>query len=245
MRNNIRIAQTLIRFSSLIQLMQVAVVAGGNEIREKRLKKAIKKVGLKISGKPDVVISYGGDGTILISEHKFPGIPKLVIKDSEICHKCEYKDDDIEALLTKLKRKKYEKVYEKKLQHGKLRALNEFHLHNANPNTAIRFSAKVDGEIVANIIGDGAIVCTAFGSGGYYLSAGGKVFKRGTGFILNNPHNTKRKAKVLDEDSTVVFKVQRGPALLCHDNVKCINIKEGQRIEIKRSQDKTCFIKLI
>jgi NAD kinase len=225
--------------------MQVALVAGSSENREKRLMKAVKKVGLKISRKPDVVISYGGDGTILMSEHRFPGVPKLVIKDSEICHKCEYRDDDIEGLLTKLKKKEYEKTYERKLQCGKLRALNEFHLHNANPSTAIRFSTKINGKVIVNIIGDGAIVCTAFGSGGYYLSAGGRTFKKGTGFILNNPHNTKRKARILDEDSAIVFRVQRGPALLCYDNVGCLAIGEGERVEIRRSKDKACFIKLL
>ena len=33
---------------------------------------------------PEFVISYGGDGTLLKSEHKYPSIPKLFLRNSLI-----------------------------------------------------------------------------------------------------------------------------------------------------------------
>ena len=38
---------------------------------------------------PDAVISFGGDGTILLSERLFPGVPKLNVRDRGDCMSCE------------------------------------------------------------------------------------------------------------------------------------------------------------
>ena len=37
-----------------------------------------------VESDPDLVISYGGDGIFLIAERIFPGVPKILIRDSEI-----------------------------------------------------------------------------------------------------------------------------------------------------------------
>src|SRR3989344_7279603 len=52
------------------------------------IKPLIIKAGFEIvKSKPDFVISYGGDGTLMQSEHEFPGIPKIILKGSLICKK--------------------------------------------------------------------------------------------------------------------------------------------------------------
>ncbi len=222
--------------------MKVAVVTGRNEGGSETVKHLLRKVGLKVSRKPDVVLSYGGDGTLLLAERTFPDVPKLVIKDSRVCHKCDYEISTLEQLLQRLKKKDFKKIYVMKLQCGDKVALNEFQLHNANPTTAIRFSTDVRGETHTNIIADGAIICTPFGSSGYYLSAGGKRFEKGIGFTLNNPHNAERKARVLDEDSTVTMTLQRGPALLCYDNAECVEVREGESFTVTKSKERACFL---
>lgn len=219
--------------------MKVAVVAPR---KEAEIMSMVKNFGFKTSKKPDVVISYGGDGTLLFAERIFPDVPKLVIKDSRVCHKCDYEISMLEQLLQRLKKKDFKKIYVMKLQCGDRVALNEFQLHNTNPTTAIRFSTEVGGKMRTNIIADGAIVCTPFGSSGYYLSAGGKRFEKGIGFILNNPHNAERGADVLAEDVNVTLTLQRGPALLCYDNAKCLEVKEGERFTVTKSKEKACFL---
>ena len=37
---------------------------------------------------PEVVITYGGDGTLVKSEEMYPGILKIVLRNSLICKKC-------------------------------------------------------------------------------------------------------------------------------------------------------------
>lgn len=214
--------------------MKVAVIARHDE---EEVKSALRKAGLKLSRTPDAVISYGGDGTLLFAEKKFPGVPKAVIKDSHVCNKCKYNKSELEDIIARLKKNEFSTVRVRKLQCGGLLAMNEFQLHNADPTRAVRFSVNINGETKANIIGDGAIICTPFGSTGYYKSAGGKPFKSGIGFVLNNPHNSGRWAAVLPEDSEITINVERGPALLCHDNAGCAEFGDGESVTIRMSKE--------
>src|SRR3990167_7079058 len=51
--------------------------------------KLLKKYNLKLDNKnPDAVISYGGDGTLLIAERLYPLVPKLPLKHKSIGSKC-------------------------------------------------------------------------------------------------------------------------------------------------------------
>src|SRR3989344_1002650 len=38
--------------------------------------------------KPDFVVCYGGDGTILYAERLYPGIPKIAFRNNSICKQC-------------------------------------------------------------------------------------------------------------------------------------------------------------
>ena len=50
------------------------------------VKKNLATAGFELVKKnPDFIICYGGDGTVLFSERKFPGVPKLIIKSSRAC----------------------------------------------------------------------------------------------------------------------------------------------------------------
>jgi NAD kinase len=52
---------------------------------------------------PDFVVCFGGDGTVLFGERCFPGVPKLVVKTSRVCRKCDYTVDKLSDLLPKIK----------------------------------------------------------------------------------------------------------------------------------------------
>src|ERR1035437_9622135 len=43
---------------------------------------------------PEVVISYGGDGTLLGAEREWPGVPKVALRDSERCELCSHESND-------------------------------------------------------------------------------------------------------------------------------------------------------
>ena len=196
---------------------------------------------------PDFVVCYGGDGTVLFSERKFPGVPKLIIKTSRACRMYDYKLDDLHGLLSRIKAGDYQIHSEMKLETvakgERLVGLNEIQVHLKLPIYAVRFSLSADGKEYDELIGDGVIVATPFGSTAYYKATGGKSFKKGIGVSFNNLHNADTKGFVLHEDTAVKLTITRGPAwLLADNNENFVDLDAGDAVTIKKSESVANFI---
>lgn len=199
----------------------------------KSIEGLVKKHGFSlVEDRPDVIISYGGDGTLLHGEIHYPGIPKLPIRDSLFCHKCPAHQD--EALLTKLKNhelhlQEYTKL-ETKYQNKTLLALNDFVIRNEQPIHAIRF--RIDHTFY---IGDGIVVATPFGSTAYFKSVTGKSFISGFGLAFNN--TTEKESPIyLNTNGDINFQLARGKATLSFDNnPDVLQISEGSELIFKLS----------
>ncbi|MBD3155331.1 MAG: hypothetical protein GF368_01605 [Candidatus Aenigmarchaeota archaeon] len=204
------------------------------------LKEDIEKYGFQYSEKkPNIIISIGGDGTYLRSERKWPGIPKLIVKDSSVCVKCE--TDDLGKALEKIKKKDYkikENIkLETNIKRKKLKCVNEFSFRNRYATTALRFYLWVNGDRTDEIIGDGLIFATPFGSTAYYKSVGGEEFEKGIGIGFNNP-TVRMKDLVVKEDSKIEFKINRGDAVFNADNnPRIISLENGDIIRVKKSKE--------
>jgi NAD+ kinase len=204
--------------------------------------------------KPDYVISYGGDGTILFSEKKYPGIPKITLRSSEGGSKCNYNEFDLEDVLFKIDDNDFDIREELKLeaifQNKSYLALNEVQLHNELPIKAVRFSVEIieskesdDKILYDNIIGDGVIIATPFGSSAYYTSVGGEKFNDGIGIALNNPFNCKQKPIVTSKDSNILIKIIRDTGLLMSDNDdKFVKLKEGDEVLVQEAPYPAKFV---
>lgn len=196
---------------------------------------------------PDFIICYGGDGTVLFSEREFPEIPKLILKTSRICRDYDYNISDLKDILIKIKEGHFQIHTEMKLETitkgDTLVALNEIQIHLKLPIYAIRFSLSVDEKKFEQLIGDGVIVATPFGSTAYYKATGGESFKKGIGISFNNLHNKNSKGFVVPEDSVVTLEVTRGPAwLLADNNERFIELDAGDIFTIKKSKSVANFI---
>ncbi len=196
---------------------------------------------------PDFVVCYGGDGTVLFGERVFPEVPKLIIKTSQTCRKYDYTLDELKDVLSKIREGDYclhEKMkLETEAKGRKLVGLNEIQIHPKLPTQAVRFSLSVDGKECKDLIGDGVIVATAFGSTGYYRATGGKSFAEGIGISFNNLHNSNMESFVVPEYSTVKLTVIRGPAwLLADNNENLIGLLAGDAVTIRKSGSTANFI---
>lgn len=194
----------------------------------------VKEAGFKIvRSNPDVVISFGGDGTLLSAERQYPAVPKLPIRNSRICNKCLKHTDA--TVLRKLKKNTLKFKKEQKLQAkilGKdFYALNDFVIRNQDAIHAIRFNVNDK-----FYIGDGIVLSTPFGSTGYFKSITGKTFSTNFALAFNNTIQ-KVPPKFLKKDDQVTFKLVRGKAALTFDNSPDIYIiPEGMQLTFKLSQ---------
>ncbi|HDQ05404.1 MAG TPA: NAD(+)/NADH kinase [Candidatus Bathyarchaeota archaeon] len=212
------------------------------------VRKVLAREGFEVVDEdPDFVVCYGGDGTVLFGERTFPEVPKLIIKTSRKCRMYDYSLKDLKALLSKIKAGDYQIHSEMKLEteaKGKrLVGLNEIQIHPKLPIQAVRLSLSVDGKDCKDLVGDGVIVATPFGSTGYYKATGGKRFAKGIGISFNNLHNRNIESFVVPEDSTVKLTVSRGPAwLLADNNENLIELQAEDAVAIRKSGSTANFI---
>ena len=223
--------------------MKTFSVVGKSEESALFMRKHAEKHGFVFVEKnPDFVISYGGDGMFLIAERIFPRVPKILLRDSKICNKCH--NLPTEEVLKLLAEKKFRVEDSAKLSAElrnaseviKYECANDFVLRNKWPIHPIRFEVYVnDKKIGDEFIGDGIVVSTSFGSGGYHHSITRKTFTKGIGIAFNNL--TKETSHlVVDESSEVKIKLLRGDFMFVADNnPKIFEPEEGTEIIIKRS----------
>jgi NAD+ kinase len=227
--------------------MRVVVVGHARKIVEKEL----SKFGLKLNKKnPDIVISFGGDGTALYAERIFPGVPRILIKHSKTCSKC--KEHDFSKVLSVLKEGKFTIKKEIKIEgtvnnnlKKRLVGLNEIGIHHKIPTKTIRLRIRVNRKIIEDeMIGDGLVVATPYGSTAYFYSITRKKFSRGLGIAFNNPHRKKRNIVVKD-DSTIEVEILRGKGLMTVDNDEImIPVKGSDIITIKKAKESAKIIEI-
>jgi NAD+ kinase len=196
---------------------------------------------------PDFIISYGGDGTVLFCERMKAEIPKLVIKKSKICRKCDYTMKELTPILQRIQKEEYTILKEMKLEaqvnNDVLVALNEIQVRAKLPIHALRFSFSVEEKKYNDIIGDGVVVATPFGSTGYYKSTGGRQFESNIGVSFNNLNNKTIQSLVIPENSIIRITNQRGPGWVVADNnEKFIEVTDGDVCTIRKAKSEAQFI---
>jgi NAD+ kinase len=209
----------------------------------RKIKETALRLGLAI-GKPDFIISVGGDGTFLRAERRHPGIPKLLIKDSNVCNKCDNLEYD--GLFQSILNDEYEIEEHLKLKGyvngSKHIAVNDFSVRNRLPIHAIRFSVTINKKQIYPLIGDGIVIASSFDSTGYYKSITKKSFSKGIGLAFNNVTENIRH-RVLDKGAVVRVKLLRHDADLTVDNDQnIITLKEGQELTVCSSKQKARVI---
>lgn len=197
---------------------------------------------VEVKENPDVVISFGGDGTYLLSEVSYPGVPKVMIRDSKICKKCV--NLPIEEILKRLSEGKFIENNLIKLEttySGRTyTVVNDIVVAHTTPTSAIRYKIYINGIPYIDgkeIIGDGIVIATPFGSGAYYRSITDGVFSVGVGLAFNN--STEQVDHIiLKETDEIRFELTRGSAVLAIPGHNPEKIPEGDSVVIKTSKEK-------
>lgn len=189
---------------------------------------------------PELVASYGGDGTLMRAEALFPGVPKVVLKGSAICKRCSPLPNGKVLGLVRDGKYRIEELMklEARAKGKALLGVNDVIVHNGDPRHAIRYRVTVDGRPVGGeIVGDGIVVATPFGSTAYYRSITDSFFEVGIGLAFNNSTEQSDRM-VLGENSVVTLEVVRGPAAVYADNgEEMIELYEGDCVTVGKSRE--------
>ena len=215
----------------------------------------LRRFGLNEEKNPEVVISWGGDGTLLEAERRLPGVPKLPIRDPAKYKKCvrhrvekilkEFRSGNLpQSTFTKL---------ELVVQKRKNFVTSEVSLSSKSPTQAIRFKVWVNGQSLSQepLIGDGLLIATPFGATGYFNSLTRTVFTQGVGVAFKNVVNPPRflgflaTTLVLETATRLAIEVVRGPALLVWDNnPELFELEKDAMFEVQTSLQKTTILAL-
>ncbi|MBX3177218.1 MAG: NAD(+)/NADH kinase [Candidatus Hydrogenedentes bacterium] len=201
-----------------------------------------------VEEKPDVVVCYGGDGTLLAAERAFPGIPKVPVLNSRRGHRCipHPAGEVLQGLAAgKLVRNNYTKIRaevmrgEERLLPGDVVALNEFNVHMGLINSAVRFQLWLNGDPYENgleLLGDGFVVCTPFGSTAYFAQITRGIFTTGLGIAFKST-NAHVDHIIVPDDTEFRVRITRGPAVLAYDSAdQYVHLVEGDELIVRRHQ---------
>ncbi len=196
-----------------------------------------------VQEKPDLVISHGGDGSLLGAERLYPGIPKCPIRDRKQNPKCPLHSEltTLENLFSgKLDRSLLEKVLATTGNGTILKGLNDLVLSRELVSSAIRYRVWVDDTLFrSQVVSDSLVIATPFGSTGYFQSITHGNFKAGLGLAFNNAMDGPNFT-VLPPCAKVRVQILRGPALLAADNNPNMTLlKDQDSIQVCLSKPET------
>lgn len=210
------------------------------EGKEEEVRALAVECGLEVvTEKPDIVVSYGGDGTFMRSEGIWPGVPKVILRSSAVCKLCSPLEN--KEVLARVVSNKYSVEELRKLVVAAkgvwLEGVNDIVVHNGDPRHAIRYELFVNGNKAGSqVIGDGIVVATPLGSTGYYRSITDSFFETGIGLAFNNS-TEQSDHMVLSDDAVIRVVITRGPAVVYADNKEeMITLAEGEEAEIQRAK---------
>ncbi|MCC5876140.1 MAG: hypothetical protein JJU11_07990 [Candidatus Sumerlaeia bacterium] len=204
---------------------------------------SITEAGLEIvtgEERADCVVVHGGDGSLLGADRAFPNLPKFPVRRSSEVEKCpRHHDREVfrnlaEGRVTETRLPRLRGEAKGRVLHG----INDIVFHNKRVTAGVRYRVLIDGDEYAHeIVGDGLVAATPFGSSAYYRSITNSVFRVGIGLAFNNSTEVVNHL-VLCDRSVVEVEVLRGPAVLAADNIlDPVELSRGDRFSIRSSRE--------
>ena len=196
-----------------------------------------------VDDNPDLVITHGGDGSLLGAERDYPGVPKCPLRDRRQNPKCSQHSElsTLEKLFAgQLQRSNLEKLVAVTACGEELCGINDLVLGRELLSSAIRYRIIVDGELFRpQVVSDSLVIATPFGSTGYFQSITRGNFRTGIGLAFNNAMDGSGFS-VLSSFVRLEVQVLRGPAVLVADNdPKILRLQDGETLLVRLADRKT------
>ncbi len=208
------------------------------------------------SEKIDLVMTLGGDGTILQATTLIRdlGIPILGVNLGRLGFLASVEQKYIAHSIEQVLQNQYH-IEERSMIYlesspqlfgGATFALNDFTLHKRDTSSMITIHAYINGDYLNSYWADGLIVSTPTGSTGYSLSCGGPiVFPNSGNFIITPvaPHNLNVRPLVISDSSVISFEIEgRSENFLCTLDSRFETITSEHQLAVRKCDFNTRLI---
>lgn len=195
-------------------------------------------------GAAEIVISVGGDGTLLRAIREAgPATPVVGIDVGHVGYLAEVEPHHAPHLMERLAAGDY-RVVERMTVQAELpdgvvvTGLNDVVFEKVMSQHAVRLACRIDGDHLVTYRADGLIVATPTGSTAYAYSAGGPVLDpevQALVLVPVAPHNLFSRAVVVAPDSTVELEVVAGrPVRVNVDGQDRGVVEPGSKVAVRR-----------
>lgn len=208
------------------------------------------------SAQIDMVVTFGGDGTILGATTLIRdlGIPILGINFGRLGFLASVEKRFIDRCLTYVHQGQY-KIEERTMIQLESNprifdslnfALNDFTLHKRDTSAMITIHTYINGAYLNSYWADGIIVSTPTGSTGYSLSCGGPiVFPNSGNFVITPvaPHNLNVRPLVISDSSVISFEIEgRTENFLCTLDSRVETITSEHQLAVRKCDFNTRLV---
>lgn len=211
-----------------------------------------------VSQQVDLVITLGGDGTILgcLKWVVDSGIPILGVNLGRMGFLADIEKSRVRQAVEAFRDGQYtlDKRSVIKLESnielfGKLPyAINDFTLLKRDTSSMVTIHAYVNGDYLNTYWSDGIIVATPTGSTGYSLSCGGPIiFPSSNNFVVTPvaPHNLNVRPIVIPDDAVVSFEIEgRAENFLCTLDSRFETISSSVKLAVKKADFHIAMVQL-
>lgn len=203
----------------------------------------------ELAEEAELIVVLGGDGTILQAAQmaRENDLPLLGVNLGRVGFLAEVDSLSIEETATAISNKSYSIDQRMTLAYKVLRAENEVATGWAlnevtierNGTTMVELFLQIDHRPISSWWCDGLIVATPTGSTAYAFSAGGPIVWPEAEVLVVTPiaaHALFTKPLVISPKSPITIDVESSDALVSADSLRKLALKEGDRIEISKSE---------
>ena len=209
-------------------------------------------------GQADLLISLGGDGTLLdtMALVRESGIPVIGINFGRLGFLASVNKDDIKMAITALlnnqfsldRRSLLRLESENNLFGEENFALNDITIHRRDDSAMMLVNAYMNNEFINSYWADGLIIATSTGSTAYSLSCGGPIiYPSSQSFVITPvaPHNLNVRPLIVPDNVSLTFEVEaRSAKFLVSCDSRTETVDKSVKIMVKKANFDVNLIRL-
>ena len=207
---------------------------------------------------PDMVLTLGGDGTILGATCLIRELetPIIGVNLGRLGFLAAVEKKNIDQSLEQVAEGRYQVESRSMLTvhsdpdiFGDLNfALNDFAVHKRDTSSMISIHTYLDGDYLNSYWADGLIIATPTGSTGYSLSCGGPIVFPGSGNMVMTavaPHNLNVRSLIISDASEITIEVEgRTKNFLATLDSRYQKVTADHKLTLKKCHFSTKLIRL-